>query len=134
MIRAFDHRRGAPRRAGAALLSLFFAVSLVAAPLLHQRTCTGACAAGASFARAAAGRDAAPPCHAAGAAHGKRGGCQCTDDCCSLLAQFVAPPDVADDGPTVLLPAGILPATPDASRRAPAARLLPYPNGPPPSC
>jgi hypothetical protein len=130
MARSTPHRFQRLARFAVALQALYFAASIAAAPVLHPYVCTGPCTSAALHARAAAG-GAASACHACPGTHGKRGRCECTDDCCTMHAQFVAPPEVADDGPSVLHVARLLPDPPDTSRRARAARLLPYPNGPP---
>ena len=119
-------------RFGALAQAILFAASLVAAPLLHEWTCTGACAKVSRAAALGAACHGAPPCHAGGGPRSKPHGCQCTDDCCSLWAQFVSPPAVVDDAPARLASRRALPSIPDPSERAPAARLLPFGTGPPP--
>jgi hypothetical protein len=121
-------------RALALLQAIVLAASLIAAPILHPHTCTGPCAAIAKAPGHAAGAAAAlPPCHTAGHGDSGRKTCDCTGDCCSFQAQFVAPSEIADvAAPTTLFVAVPAPA-PDDARRAPEARLLPFPTGPPPT-
>ncbi|HET9952485.1 MAG TPA: hypothetical protein VFS09_11895 [Candidatus Eisenbacteria bacterium] len=118
-------------RIRAILQAALFVASLVSAPLVHEWTCDGACARASLATAASADHASAPPCHA-GAGPGSKGhGCNCTDGCCSLWAQFVSPPALERAGaPTRIVSTPVAPA-PEPARRAPAARLLPYPTGPP---
>ncbi|HEX4933732.1 MAG TPA: hypothetical protein VFV33_11170 [Gemmatimonadaceae bacterium] len=124
-------------RLAAWIQASLLATSLVAAPALHPYACTSPCASQAvaspqhdgDHGRANAGL---PPCHAPKDGKAGSGPCQCTDDCCSFQAQFVVPLEPADGAPPSTLQATAPPALPDESHRAPAARLLPFPTGPPP--
>ncbi len=121
-------------RLAALLQAALLAASLVAAPTIHRYTCSGVCS-GARFVtwgeRACGGC-----CHGgdAGAPSGARGGsgrgCTCLDDCCSWHALFTTPDAPSDTAPATLVAAAPVAAPIDAPR-APGARLLPYPTGPP---
>ncbi|HSQ60015.1 MAG TPA: hypothetical protein VLT84_06245 [Acidobacteriota bacterium] len=133
-------RTGVPpiHRLAAWIQASLVAASLVAAPVLHPYACTSPCSSQASVASQGGGAhlDATPaglpPCHAPKDGDPGSGPCRCTDDCCSFQAQFVVPLEPADGAPPSLLQAAPPPARPDESHRAPAARLLPFPTGPPP--
>jgi hypothetical protein len=136
MTQGGQRRVAALGRLAAVAQAAFFTASLVAAPLVHPWACTGACA-GAAGVDVRSGpahggpAENAPPCHGGGGPRAKHRRCECTDDCCSLWAQFVSPPVVDDPAPASLVVARALPSPPDESGRAPAARLLPFPTGPP---
>jgi len=125
------HPLGVPHRLGVVLFSLFFATTLAAAPLTHPASCTGACDPGTAHGVGDGLQDGAPACHGQDDPRAEPGSCTCTDDCCSLLAQFVAAPIVADGAAPAVLVRRALPARPDDAGRAPAPQLLPYPTGPP---
>ena len=140
------------------LQAALLAFTLVLAPELHRHTCTGVCASGAldgggraagDFGAAGAAEVAGEPaahscCHGGansapspgtGRSAGHRGpssdGCDCLDDCCTIYAHGTTPDVVTDTGPATLLVSGT-PEVPSApAPRAPGARLLPYPTGPP---
>jgi hypothetical protein len=129
-----NHRLVRPNPFGVACFAVFFAAALASAPLTHPMSCSGACAGDvvAGLVSQPDGSGGAPACHGGTDGRGAgSGGCTCTEDCCSLLAQFVAAPLVTDDAAPALLALQALPVPPDDAQRAPAARLLPYPNGPP---
>lgn len=124
-------------RLAAWLQAALLAASLVAAPVLHPYACTSPCASQVVAApqhdgEHDPGHAGLPPCHAPKSGASDQGPCQCTDDCCSFQAQFVVPLEPADGAPSSLLQETPAPALPDESHRAPAARLLPFPTGPPP--
>lgn len=134
------HRTGVLpfHRVAAWFQASLLAASLVAAPALHPYACASPCA---TQVVAATQHDGGhghanaglPPCHAPKDGKANSGPCQCTDDCCSFQAQFVVPLEPADGAPpSTLQTAAAPPALPDESHRAPAARLLPFPTGPPP--
>lgn len=110
------------------------AASVIAAPTIHRYTCAGVCH-GPQF--SVSGDRCCGQCSHEGAtgrapasgSHRTRG-CTCLDDCCTWYALFTTPDAPADAAPaTLVAPApALLPA--DAPR-APGARLLPYPTGPP---
>jgi hypothetical protein len=119
------------RRAGALLQVAFLSLYLLAAPALHRRHCTGVC----SMNRQSAvfGESGRGCCGTSGHKHSGKDddGCQCLDDCCSIVGHCTAPTVVCDTAPPAPAPTPIPAVTPVETSRAPAARLLPYPTGPP---
>jgi hypothetical protein len=119
------------RRAAVLLEAALLALSLFAAPALHRKSCNGVCAAH------HLGGTREEPRHGccAGAepdqGPGADDGCRCLDDCCSIFGCCVTPDVLSDTGSATLVPAGARPVRPEETPRAPEARLLPYPTGPP---
>ena len=153
-LRAGSHM-SRPGRLPALLQAVLLALTLVLAPELHRHTCNGVCASapGASGPRVAGPAadgvaeepGASSCCHGAanqaespapqgsGERHGSSsGGCDCLDDCCSIYANGTTPEVATDTGPATLLVSAAPDAPPAQAPRAAGARLLPYPNGPPP--
>ncbi len=129
-----DHA-SSPRRTAALLQAVLFAVTLLAAPLVHPYACTSPCSmptGAASAGTGGASANGAPPCHAPEDGDAANRPCQCTDDCCSFQAQFVAPIGVSDAAPPSLLHRAAPTPGPDDTHRASEPRLLPFPTGPPP--
>ena len=139
-----------PARLLALCQAALLALTLVLAPELHRHTCTGVCAMqqrGLSTPlpapRGAASHSCCHPPEGAGGATGSKGpadrhgrssgGCTCLDDCCTLYAHGTTPHVVPDAGPAVLLVTDAHGTAPPPAPRAARPRLLPYPNGPPPT-
>ncbi len=122
-------------RALALFQAVVFVATLTAAPILHRDYCSGVCASpkfatiGETSCRRCC-QDASAEKHPKTPVGHARGGCNCLDDCCSWHAVFTAPDAPVDAGPvTLVTPAP--PLRPLDTPRAPGARLLPYPTGPP---
>ena len=122
------------RRLGVLLEAALLALSLFAAPALHRKTCNGVCA---EHRQAASEAEPAHSCCGGAAEHAEGpkedGGCQCLDDCCAIVGCCAAPDDVCDTAPPSLVSTDAQAWYPEWTPRAPEARLLPYPTGPPPA-
>ncbi|HEY7729112.1 MAG TPA: hypothetical protein VID50_11750 [Candidatus Eisenbacteria bacterium] len=121
------------RRVGVLLQAALLALNLLAGPALHRKHCNGPCCVAHRLSESHAGphRDCC-----GGSDQGERpksdDGCQCLDDCCSILAYSITPDVVSDTAPATLVSSTAEAVLPTETPRAPAARLLPYPTGPPP--
>ena len=118
------------RRMGVLLEAALLALSLFAAPALHRKNCNGVCAEH----RLSTSEEPSHSC--CGPAEHRQdstddGGCQCLDDCCSIVGCCVTPDVVSDTAPATLVRTDAPAWYPEAKPRAPEARLLPYPTGPP---
>ncbi len=134
-MRSFQRSRSCrPSRLAAILQAALLAAGLIAAPTIHRYTCTGVCC-GPKFTVAGArccghcGHGAAGDASPASGPQ-RSGGCACLDDCCAWHALFTTPDAPADAAPATLVTVAPVPVPVDAPR-APGARLLPYPTGPP---
>lgn len=120
-----------PGRLAAMLQVALFAATMAEAPLLHRANCDGVCAAPKleALGRAMSGDACCPP--DAPSPRGTSRGCGCLDDCCSMTAHATTPTVIADLAP----PAPVVCLAPalrtERVPRAPGARLLPFPTGPP---
>lgn len=118
-------------RAGALFQVALLVLSLAAAPAVHRKHCTGVCST--QRQTAVFGEPGHSCCGRSGHhdAAQEDDGCQCLDDCCSIVGHCATPTVVCDTAPPAPAPTPVPVVTPVETLRAPAARLLPYPTGPP---